>query len=79
MLYNRIRTATAMTKLIFLYYPTICRKPPIISPGLIQVHKPFLMGLYTGGGAYVRGGGLYMDDILSDALKHHQDKHSSVL
>ena len=26
------------------------RKPPIISPGLIQVHKPFLMGLYTGRG-----------------------------
>ena len=59
---------------MFLQY----RKPPIISPGLIQVHKPFLMGLYTGG-AYIRGGGLYMDDILSDALKHHQDKHSSVL
>ena len=56
----------------------IYRKPPIISLGLIQVHKPFLMGLYTGGGAYIRGG-LYMDDILSDALKHHQDKHSSVL
>ena len=64
---------------MFLQY----RKPPIISPGLIQVHKPFLMGLYTGGliygGGLYTGGGLYMDDILSDALKHHQDKHSSVL
>ena len=26
------------------------RKPPNISPGLILVRKPFLMGLYTGGG-----------------------------
>ena len=54
------------------------RKPPNISPGLILVRKPFLMGLYTGeliyGGAYIRGslytgeliyggGGLYTDEI----------------
>ena len=38
------------------------RKPPTISPGLIYFRKRFLMGLYKGG--YIRGGGLYMDDLL---------------
>ena len=38
---------------IFLTYP----KPPTISPGLIFVRKPFLMGLYTGGLIYGGGGG----------------------
>ena len=35
----------------------IYRKLPIISPVLIQVSKPFLMGLCTGG-LYTEGGGL---------------------
>ena len=39
------------------------RKPPTISPGLIYFRKRFLMGLYKGGGAYIRVG-LYMDDLL---------------
>jgi hypothetical protein len=40
----------------------IYHKPPTISPGLILFRKRFLMGLYKG--AYIRGGGLYMDDFL---------------
>ena len=39
------------------------RKPPNISPGLIFVRKHFLVGLYMGGGAYIREG-LYTDRIL---------------
>ena len=30
-------------------------KPLTISPGLIHFRKRFLMGLYKGGGAYIRG------------------------
>ena len=40
---------------------SVYRKPLNISPGLIFVRKPFLMGLYTGGlihgRAYIWGGG----------------------
>ena len=39
------------------------RKSPTISPVLIYFRKRFLMGLYKGGGAYIRVG-LYMDNLL---------------
>ncbi len=41
-----------------LVYSVKYHKPPNISPGLIFVRKPFLMGLYTGGLIY-GGGGYY--------------------
>ena len=38
------------------YILCVYRKPPNINPGLILfVHKHFLVGLYMGGGAYIRG------------------------
>ena len=43
------------------------RKPSIISPGFIQVRKPFLMGLYTEG-TYIRGGGAYNQRFTVDSI-----------
>ena len=39
------------------------RKIPIISAGLILFRKPFLGGLFSGGGGYYRGGGLIIGMI----------------
>ena len=44
-------------------YITIYRKIPIISAGLILFRKPFLGGLYSGGGLIIGGGAYYRDDI----------------
>ena len=41
-----------------LCFLDVYRKPTTIRPGLIYFRKRFLMGLYKGGGAYIRGGGL---------------------
>ena len=38
----------------------VYRKIPNISPGLIEVRKPFLEGLYSGGGLY---SGVYIRDF----------------
>ena len=46
-----------------VFVKTVYRKPPNISLGLIFVCKHFLVGLYMGGGAYIREG-LYTDRIL---------------
>ena len=45
-------------------YP-LYRKPPNISPGLMKFLKPFLMGLYIGG-----GGGGYTDHTVGYSKKH---------
>ena len=51
---------------IFVKYPRVSfciyRKILNISPGLIEVRKHFLSGLYSGG-AYIQGG-LYSEGIL---------------
>ena len=54
----------------------VYRKPPTISPGLIYFRKRFLMGLYKGGGAYIRVG-LYMDDfcVSNKQVRHKQVSH----
>ena len=58
-------------------------KPPIISPGLIQVHKPFLMGLYTGGGGLYTGGlyGRHFEFVITVFIVHlykHENKQKLV-
>ena len=58
--------------------PVIYRKPPNISPGLILVRKPFLGGLYSGGGLIFGGlifGGVFCLSDLSP-LKLIKGKHS---
>ena len=59
------------------------RKPPIISPGFIQVRKPFLMGLCTGG-LYTREGlihGRHFGFVITVFIVHlykHENKQKLV-
>jgi hypothetical protein len=58
------------------YATSAYRKPPTISAGLIYFRKRFLMGLYKGGGAYIRGANTWMIYCVSNKqVSHKQDSH----
>ena len=50
----------------------IYSKPATISPGLIYFRKRFLMGLYKGGGAYIRGANTWTIFCVSNKARHKQ-------
>ena len=58
-----------LCRLELFEFSSIYRKIPNISPGLITFQRLYLGGLYSGGGDYNRGGGLYLEGSLCQEQK----------